>query len=70
MEFCSCFSEIREEDFFKLLGLIMNNYGKHITRKRNTINIELILSNSNLEGERFKFELERERDRQTERLDL
>ena len=45
----------------------MNNYGKHITRKRNTINIELILSNSNLEGERFKFELERERERQTDR---
>ena len=45
----------------------MNNYGKHITRKRNTINIELILSNSNLEGERFKFELERETDRQTDR---
>ena len=37
--------------FFKLDGSVVNNYGKN-TRKRNTINIQLNLPNSNLKGER------------------
>ena len=37
--------------FFKLDGSVVNNYGKN-TRKRNTINIQLNLTNSNLKGER------------------
>ena len=37
--------------FFKLDGSVVNNYGKN-TRKRNTINMQLNLPNSNLKGER------------------
>ena len=37
--------------FFKLVGSIVNSYGKNNVRKRNTINIQLNLFNLNLKGE-------------------
>ena len=37
MEFCSCFLKI--ENFLKLIGSIVNNMERIITKKKNTINI-------------------------------